>query len=135
LEDLKMSARTFKYAAFAVFVVFALLMYGTVKAAPTLTADPVPATGAQPTGAEWQVQGAATWLPCTLAGSPKVMACDLVSLTATVGPATLLARYTYAAGCDATGACWGAGAAVSTPFAFRWLGVGASAPAVLRVAP
>jgi hypothetical protein len=104
-------------------------------AAPTLSADPVPATGPQPTGAEWQVVGASSWLPCTLTGTPKVMACDLVSLTSTVGARSLQARYTYAAGCDATGACWGAGAAVSDPFVFQWLGVGASKPTVLKVAP
>ena len=116
-------------------VALLVLSVSAAQAAPTLSADPVAATGPQPTGAEWQVQGATTWTPCALAGTPKVMTCDLVSLTSTVGPATLLARYTYTAGCDATGACWAAGAAVSAPFAFRWLGVGASAPAALKVAP
>jgi hypothetical protein len=130
-----MLTRTLQTIVVLACVALALIICGLARAAPTLSADPVPATGAQPTGAEWQVQGAATWQPCALTGTPKVMACDLVSLTATVGPSTLLARYTYAAGCDATGACWAAGAAVSGPFAFRWLGVGASVPTVLRVAP
>jgi hypothetical protein len=130
-----MTKSTIRISFLIVIAVFVMMAYGMAKAAPTLSADPVPATGPQPTGAEWQVQGASTWTPCTLTGTPKVMACDLVSLTSTVGPSTILARYTYTAGCDATGACWGAGAAVSTPFAFRWLGVGASAPAALKVAP
>lgn len=130
-----MTKSTIRIALVIVIAAAMMMAWGLSHAAPTLSADPVAATGPQPTGAEWQVQGAATWQPCTLTGSPKVMACDLVSLTATVGPATLLARYTYAAGCDASGACWAAGAAVSAPFAFRWLGVGASAPAALKVAP
>jgi hypothetical protein len=130
-----MNKNTTRIALMLVIAACLMLAWGLSHAAPTLSADPVAATGPQPTGAEWQVQGAATWTPCALTGTPKIMACDLVSLTATVGPATLLARYTYAAGCDATGSCWGAGAAVSAPFSFKWLGVGASAPAALKVAP
>jgi hypothetical protein len=114
------------------YLLLASLFASQAFAAPTMSADPVPVTGVQPASAEWQIQGAAAWLPCSLTGSPKEMACDLASIV-TPGTYQLVARFNYVAGCNATGTCWAAGAAVSAPFAYSWIGVPVLKPTVLRI--
>ena len=110
------------------------LLPSLVFASPTLSADPVVATAVQPATAELNVNGGASWQTCTFvpAGGDKVMNCDLVGITVP-GAYTLLARYTYVAGCNATGTCWAAGSAVSTPFTYNWTGVPALKPTAIKI--
>jgi hypothetical protein len=115
------------------YLLTALLFSSQAFAGPTLGADPVSPAGPQPATAEWQVQGATTWQPCNLTGDPKIMTCDLVSLTSSIGPRTILARFNYLAGCNASGVCWAAGSAVSLPFSFAWTGVPAQNPTGVKV--
>lgn len=118
--------------AFALLLVAVVTLAASVAAfaAPTLLADAHPATGPQPAAAEWS-QDSTTWAPCVI--TARVPSCDLASIT-TPGSYTLRMRYTYTAACNG-GDCWAAGAAVSAPFAFRWLGVPATSPSAVQVTP
>jgi hypothetical protein len=115
-----------------------LLVSSYAWAAPTLTADPYPATGIQPTAASVTVNGA-TPISCSLVTSANglVPTCDLASITAP-GTYTLVLSVTTQAGClppvPNAATCSGAGVASSTPFAYTWTGSVARIP-VLRVSP
>ena len=122
-----------------VFVVTFLLAFFAASmafAAPTLTADPYPASETQPDSASLTINGGAP-IACTLPTVPagKVPTCDLASVMA-AGTYTLVLTVTKAAGCAPTGdECWSAGSAPSAPFVYKWRASGASAPTALRVAP
>lgn len=111
---------------------------GLAHAAPILLADPYPASGVQPDSATLSVNGGST-ITCTL---PTVTGgvqptCDLVSitspgtytlvLTVTKNPITV----TTADGATTTPG----GSASSSPFVWRRLAGGVSAPASLKIAP
>lgn len=116
----------------SLFVILALLG-GVANAAPTLTADPYPATGVQPDAATLSVNGTQT-ITCTLrtvTGGVQP-ACDLVSIT-TPGTYTLVMTVTKAAGCVGN-TCSGGGSASSAPFSYIWQGVNVLRP-VVRLEP
>lgn len=107
-------------------------------AAPTLNAQPVPNTAPQPSTAAITVNGAAgpaCTLPVAADGS-MTLTCDLVSL-AVPGTYTIVATYTYVAGCvNAANAatCSTGGVASSAPFVLTRAAFPATGPA-LRVSP
>jgi hypothetical protein len=110
-----------------------LLACGLCNAAPTLTADPYPSTGTQPSAAVVTVNGG-TPQPCTLrtvAGGLQPT-CDLASITVP-GTYTLVLTVSTVAGCTGN-ACTGAGSASSAPFSYQWLGSVVPIP-VLRLSP
>jgi hypothetical protein len=104
-------------------------------AAPTLTAQSMPATGPQPASMAITINGAAgpaCTLPKAADGSVQAT-CDLASL-AVPGTYTIVATYTYVAGCVNTAnaaTCQTGGVASSTPFAFTRLASPATGPALL----
>jgi hypothetical protein len=123
-------------------ILVSLLMWAgiiqLVLAAPTLTADAMPATGPQPSTAAITVNGSAG-PACTLpkAADGSVMAtCDLAAL-AVPGVYTIVMTYTYTAGCVNTAnaaTCTQGGVASSAPFVLTRSAPPAAGP-VLRISP
>ena len=109
------------------------LLAGTAHAAPTLTADPYPATGVQPSAVVSSVNGA-TPVACTLrtVSGGLQPTCDLASITVP-GTYTLVVTVSTVAGCTGN-ACRGAGSASSAPFGYQWLGSVVPTP-VLQISP
>lgn len=109
------------------------LITSAAIAAPTLTADPYPATGVQPDAATLSVNGTQT-INCTLKTVTGGIqpSCDLVSIT-TPGTYTLIMTVTKAAGCVGN-TCSGGGSASSAPFTYIWQGVNVTRP-VVRLEP
>jgi hypothetical protein len=106
--------------------------------APTLNADALPATGPQPSTATITVNGGAgpvCSLPKAADGSVQ-LTCDLATL-AVPGTYTIVATYTYVAGCvnsaDAA-TCQNGGVASSAPFALTRVASPVAGPR-LRVSP
>lgn len=134
-----MNARTFKFAAVGVFIVFAIAMCATVQAAPFLRADPYPFPPIVPQSA-FTFTATATpgpfSLPCTV-NADKTIQCDAAPALAVAVPlVTFVMKVTRTAGCDATGAnCWTAGEASSLPFERRLLDLAVGVPIGLRLAP
>lgn len=121
------------------FITFWLaLMCSATFAGPTLSADPLPATGVQPSTAAITVNGTAgpaCTLPKAADGSMQAR-CDLTSL-AVPGTYSIVMTYTYVAGCvNAANAatCQQGGVASSSPFALQLRAAPAAGP-VLRIEP
>jgi hypothetical protein len=107
-------------------------------AGPTLTAQAMPVSGPQPASMAITVNGSAgpaCTLPKAADGSVQGT-CDLASL-AVPGTYTIVATYTYVAGCVNTAnaaTCQAGGLASSTPFALTRIASPAVGP-VLRIEP
>jgi hypothetical protein len=121
-----------------VMLVGMLMAFGVANAAPTLTADPYPATAPQPSSITLTVNGAAGPV-CTLAAGTAgalIPTCDLASIPA--GTSTLVMTAVFTKGCvTATNAatCTDGGSASSAPFSYTRRALSASGPDALRVAP
>jgi hypothetical protein len=120
---------------------FALLLVGIVTlaasvaafAAPSLLADPYPATAPQPDAVTFTVNGGAPQA-CVLtavAGGLQPR-CDLAGLTA--GTYTLVMTASRAAGCQGS-TCWDAGSASSAPFSYTRAASAVAAPIGLGLQP
>ena len=115
-----------------------LALSSLASAAPTLSAAPMPASGPQPASMSVTVNGAAgpaCTLPKAADGSVQG-SCDLASL-AVPGVYTLVATYTYVAGCVNTAnaaTCQAGGVASSTPFVLTRAAFPATGP-VLLISP
>jgi hypothetical protein len=108
------------------------------SAGPNLVAQPLPASGPQPTSASITVNGApgpACTLPKAADGSVQ-LTCDLASLPAS-GAFTIVATYTYTSGCVNTAnaaTCTTGGVASSAPFVLTRRSGNAGGP-VLSIEP
>jgi hypothetical protein len=117
-------------------VLLALAMFALGQMAwpaPTLYADPYPATGVQPAAAVFSINGG-TPIACTLVAVSGGLQpqCDLVSIV-TPGTYTLVMTVSTVAGCTGN-ACTGPGSASSAPFSYQWLGSVVPGP-VLHIKP
>ncbi len=108
------------------------------QAAPTLSADPYPSTGPQPTSVTLTVNGS-PGPACTLVagtGGSLTPRCDLAAL-AVPGTYTLVMTAVTTGGCTqptSPATCTQAGSASSVPFSLSLQGASATRP-VVRVAP
>jgi hypothetical protein len=115
-----------------------MMAYGIATAAPTITADPYPATAPQPASITLTVNGT-TGPACTLAagsGGALVPTCDLASLPA--GTHTLVMTAVFVRGCVSatnTATCTDGGTASAAPFSYTRRALSASGPDALRVVP
>jgi hypothetical protein len=133
-----MMIKRYDFALLCAGILVLLLASADASAAPTITADPYPATAPQPASITLTVNGAAG-PACTLAagtGGALVPTCDLASIPA--GTATLVMTAVFVRGCVSatnTATCTDGGSASSVPFSYTRKALSASGPSALRVAP